>query len=73
MSPRDLLTEPCWSGDDLGFPIPDSPHAVSVALPRWQDIINYEEKDPLLIKSLQAVYPRFGLNPLVEELSLIHI
>lgn len=51
------------------MPLPDSPHAVSVALPRWQDIVKYEEKDPLLIKSLKAVYPRFGLNPLVAKLA----
>ncbi len=49
--------------------MPDSPHAVSVALPRWEDVIAYEEKDPACINKLQAIYPRFGLNPLVFEIA----
>ena len=46
MSPRNLLSDPAWQGSDLGHPLPDSPHAVSVALPRWRDVIAYEENDP---------------------------
>ena len=38
MSPRDLLSEPCWQGADLGHPLPDATHAVSMALPRWQAV-----------------------------------
>ncbi len=67
MSLRNLLEAPYWCAKDLGQAIPDSPHAVSVALPRWEDVIAYEEKDPSCIKSLKAIYPRFGLNPLVAE------
>ncbi|WP_320668187.1 PLP-dependent transferase [Prochlorococcus sp. MIT 1307] len=69
MSPRNLLTNPCWSAKDLGQALPDSPHAVSVALPRWKDVIAYEEKDPSVLKTLRSVYPRFGLNPLVLEVA----
>ena len=67
MSRRNLLTNPCWSAEDLGEAMPDSPHAVSVALPRWKDVIAYEEKDTSTINSLQAIYTRFGLNPIVFE------
>ncbi|MFL0760415.1 MAG: PLP-dependent transferase, partial [Prochlorococcus sp.] len=69
MSPRDLLQNPCWHADDLGQALPDSPHAVSVALPRWQDVIAYEEKEPACLNALRAIYPRFGLNPLVAEVA----
>ena len=69
MSPRDLLQDPCWHADDLGKALPDSPHAVSVALPRWQDVVAYEEKDPACLKALQAIYPRFGFHPLVAEIA----
>jgi len=69
VSKRNLLKDPCWSAKDLGQPLPDSPHAVSVALPRWDDVIGYEEKDPYVLNSLRAIYPRFGLNPLVLEIS----
>ena len=69
MSKRNLLLNPYWSAKDLGQAIPDSPHAVSVALPRWEDVIAYEEKEPSTLQSLQAIYPRFGLNPLVFAVS----
>ncbi len=66
---RNLIKDPCWTAADLGQALPDSPHAVSVALPRWGDVIAYEEKDPKCISSLRAIYPRFGLNPIVSELA----
>ena len=63
-----LLKNPIWKKSDLGKPLPDSIHAVSVALPTWSDVINYEEKLPECINSLKAIYPRFGLNPLLKKL-----
>ena len=69
MSPRDLLSEPCWQGADLGHPLPDATHAVSMALPRWQDVIAYEEQDPSCRQALQTIYPRFGLHPLLQTLT----
>tara|TARA_B100002052_G_scaffold135974_1_gene124772 strand:- start:136 stop:1590 length:1455 start_codon:yes stop_codon:yes gene_type:complete len=68
VSPRNLLSDPAWQGSDLGHPLPDSPHAVSVALPRWRDVIAYEEKDPACRDALQTIYPRFGLHPLIRQL-----
>ena len=68
MSPRNLLSDPAWQGSDLGHPLPDSPHAVSVALPRWRDVVAYEEKDPACRDALQTIYPRFGLHPLIRAL-----
>ena len=58
MSSRDLLRDPCWQGSDLGHPLPDATHAVSVALPRWRDVIAYEENQPACRGALRAVYPR---------------
>ncbi len=63
---RDLLKKPVWDKSELGLPLPDSKHAVSVALPTWEDIIAYEEKDPKCINRLKAIYPRFGLNPILK-------
>ena len=71
MSPRDLLSDPCWQGADLGHPLPDATHAVSMALPRWQDVIAYEEKDPACRQALQTIYPRFGLHPLLQTLTAL--
>ena len=69
MSARDLLRDPAWQSSDLGHPLPDAPHAVSVALPRWQDVIAYEEHDPACRNALKTIYPRFGLHPLVQQLA----
>jgi len=69
VSARNLLSDPCWQGHDLGHPLPDSTHAVSVALPRWRDVIAYEENDPVCRNQLRAVYPRFGFHPLVAALA----
>lgn len=69
MNARDLLVHPVWKGEELGHALPDSPHAVSVALPRWQDVVGYEEKRPEVIARLQCGYPRFVIHPLVQELS----
>ena len=69
MTERNLQTDPCWSAKDLGEPLPSRPHAVSVALPRWTDVIAYEEKIPACINSLKSIYPRFGFNPFVAEVA----
>ena len=69
MSDRDLLLHPRWRADELGQPIPDSPHAVSVALPRWQDVVGYEEKRPEVMDRLRCGYPRFVIHPLVQQLA----
>ncbi len=66
---RDLINNPIWKKSELGLPIPDSRHAVSVALPEWNDVIDYEEKKPECINTLKSIYPRFGINPLLKKLS----
>ncbi|MCC6352506.1 MAG: PLP-dependent transferase [Verrucomicrobiae bacterium] len=68
MNAHDLLEYPVWRGEDLGRPIPDSVHAVSVALPRWSDVVGYEEKRPEVMERLQCGYPRFMIHPVVAAL-----
>ncbi|MGH7127861.1 MAG: PLP-dependent transferase, partial [Planctomycetaceae bacterium] len=63
-----LLQNPLWRPDDLGRPIPDAPHAVSVCLPTWADNVGYEEQDPRVHDRLRAGYPRFVFHPLCREL-----
>ena len=52
----------------LGVPLPDSPHAVSVSLPKWADVVGYEEGDSRVIDAMQLGYPRFVYHPFVEKL-----
>lgn len=70
MATRDPFEEPYCKPDDLGLPIPDSDHAVSVCLPRWQDVVGYEEGDEEVIDALESGYPRFVAHPFVAELFL---
>jgi cystathionine gamma-synthase len=67
--PRDLLRQPVWRAEELGRPIPDSPHAVSMALPCWQDVVGYEEKKPEIVRRLTSGYPRFVIHQRVLELA----
>ena len=69
MAARDLFRKPLWQGEELGHPIPASPHAVSVALPRWQDVVGYEEKKPEVVNALNSGYPRFFIHQEVQELA----
>jgi len=48
-------------------PIPASVHAVSFSLPRWKDVVGYEEKSPEVMSRLSSGYPRFVIHPLVLE------
>ena len=66
---RDLVAEPAWESGDLGFPLPDSPHACSVCLPTWESVIGYEEERDKVLRKLRAGYPRFFLNPHVKALN----
>ncbi len=53
----------CWRGEDLGRPIPEERHAVSVCLPRWRDNVGYEEADPAVTGAMRCGYPRFFFHP----------
>ena len=52
----------------LGTPLPNSPHAVSVSLPKWADVVGYEEQDPRVINAMETGYPRFVYHKLVKQL-----
>jgi cystathionine gamma-synthase len=69
MNPRNLLEHPIWRAEELGQPIPDSSHAVSVALPGWDDVVGYEERRPAVMDRLASGYPRFVIHPSVKTLA----
>ena len=68
MSAAELLSRPLWEAGSLGRALPCSRHAVSVALPRWSDVVGYEEKRPEVMDRMECGYPRFVIHPLVAEL-----
>ena len=64
---RDLLRDPAWREEDMGFPLPDSPHACVVSLPTWEAVIGYEESDPAVVGKMRSGYPRFFLHPITAS------
>ena len=40
-----------------------------MALPRWQDVVGYEEKKPEVVNALTSGYPRFFIHEQVRELA----
>ena len=66
---RDFAGNPAWRDSEVGTAIPDSEHAVSVALPTWKAVVGYEEHDPLVWEHVRSGYPRFVVHPLVAELA----
>lgn len=69
MNSHPLHDEPLSTAEQLGMPIPASPHAVSMCLPRWEDVIGYEERDPATLHALKLGYPRFLIHPYVYQLA----
>ena len=53
---------------ELGAPLPAVEDAVSVSLPRWGDVIDYEKGLPRVVSALRTGYPRFVIHPCVEKL-----
>lgn len=66
---RDFTAQPAWQEEDLGLPLPDSPHACSVCLPTWKSVLGYEEGRDKVLRKLRMGYPRFVRHPLVKRLT----
>ena len=62
-----LLTKPLCNKEDLGKPIPNDDHAISMCLPTWRSVVGYEERDKEIMGSIQLGYPRFLYHPLIEK------
>ncbi|CAG8614755.1 21684_t:CDS:2 [Cetraspora pellucida] len=57
---------------EVGSPIPtNTPHAISVALPTWQDNVDYEEGRERVVNRMLTGYPRFFINKQIEKLMSI--
>jgi cystathionine gamma-synthase len=53
--------------NELGQPMPDSEHAISVCMPQWQNVIDYEQGKPELHNALKNGYPRFVLHDFIKQ------
>ncbi len=69
MNSHDALRKPRWATTELGQPMPASSHAVSMALPHWQDVVGYEEGKSEVMDRISTGYPRFVIHPFVKELA----
>ncbi|CAG8683271.1 22417_t:CDS:2 [Gigaspora margarita] len=58
---------------DVGCPIPpNTPHAISVALPTWQDAVDYEEGRERVVNRMLSGYPRFFISKKIQQLMSIY-
>ena len=55
MPQESLRKNPLYQAEDLGKRIPDTKHAISMCLPRWQDVVGYEERDPATMDRLELL------------------
>lgn len=44
-------------------------HAVSVSMPKLQDVIDYEEQTPEILEKIKSAYPRFVLHPYLKQMA----
>ena len=68
MNTNNLHINPLYTNEQFGEPIPNDDHAISVCLPTWKNVVDYEERKPESIKKLKAGYPRFVYHPLVDSI-----
>ncbi|SPE52846.1 MetB protein [Verrucomicrobia bacterium] len=69
MDLHELFERPLCKAEDLGRPLPDTIHSVSVAMPKWEHVVGYEEKRPEVMAQIKSAYPRFVVHPLVQQLA----
>ncbi|WFD34831.1 cystathionine gamma-synthase [Malassezia cuniculi] len=63
-----VVNSPFYDAIPLGEPIPpNEKHAVSVSLPRWQDVVDYEEGR--ISDILKTGYPRFFIHRSIQQLA----
>ena len=48
---------------------PNNIHAVSVSMPKLQDVIDYEEQTPEVLEKIKSAYPRFVMHPYLKILA----
>lgn len=54
----------------VGQSIPSElPHAISVSLPTWTDVVAYEEGEPWIVACMQTGYPRFFIHRSIQKVS----
>lgn len=56
---------------EIGTPIPNTPHAISVTLPTWEATVGYEEGESWVTSKMSSGYPRFVIHPLVVALATL--
>jgi cystathionine gamma-synthase len=48
---------------------PNNIHAVSVSMPKLENVIGYEEQNPKTLEKIKSAYPRFVLHPYLKILA----
>lgn len=46
---------------------PFTPHAISVSLPTWKDVVGYEEGEQRVVQAMECGYPRFFIHKSIQK------
>jgi cystathionine gamma-synthase len=49
---------------------PFTPHAISVSLPTWKDVVGYEEGEQRVVQAMECGYPRFFIHKSIQKVRL---
>jgi hypothetical protein len=53
---------------ELGGSVPPrTPHAISVSLPTWKDVVGYEEGEERVVQAMVTGYPRFFIHRIIQK------
>lgn len=57
----------------FGTRLPDDPHAITVSLPRWQDIVTFTTKrrGATVPEEMENGYPRFFVQRVTRRVGLV--
>lgn len=62
-----MPVQTCNAATPLGFAVPLEPHAVSVSLPAWEDVCDYERGAARVVNAMQTGYPRFFVHKSIQR------
>jgi len=48
---------------------PDLPHAISVSLPKWEDVVGYEIGEKRVVDKMVTGYPRFFIHKDIQKVN----
>lgn len=73
-SPCSSIWDALYMEVAVGSPVPPhTPHAISVSLPKWRDVVGYEEGEKRIVDCMLNGYPRFFIHLSIEKVLYVSL